>query len=432
MTVPSTTDRVSFTGDGVTTTFPFTFRVTEEAQVTVYINEVLVETGYTVYLDPSGVGGNVIFDTAPVLDADGDLIRVSDFLQNDHLEENQTLPPRTIEKMIDKLAILAQQVNSNLARCFKLPITTTRDADLPDPTVDKHILYFDLATLSFKWGSVLSLYAGAGGGDGNVIGPDSATDGDFALFDGATGKLLKGAGLTLAGNAFKSLRVNSAADGVEARDNAPSTLTIASGVIVPTKTMHLIDTEGAVSTDNLNSIDGSNVEDGHKLIMFAANTARDIVVRHNAGGTGNIFLVGNADKTIDDDEKALMLVRNGANWYEAGWNGEASFTVTISSDQTLTAAASRTASHGLGTYPSLFGSYMRCTAADANYASGEKVVEWFENDGTYPQLSPCIYGTTSVIGTRMPASGWGVKDKTTGVYAAMTAAKWKQVFWWVA
>lgn len=43
--------------------------------------------------------------------------------------------------------------------------------------------------------------AGGGGGSGNVVGPASATDGAVALFDGATGKLLKVGG-TLGTAAF--------------------------------------------------------------------------------------------------------------------------------------------------------------------------------------------------------------------------------------
>jgi hypothetical protein len=46
-------------------------------------------------------------------------------------------------------------------------------------------------------GAGLSLTAGVldavGTGSGNVVGPGSASDGNFVLFDGTTGKLIKGA-----------------------------------------------------------------------------------------------------------------------------------------------------------------------------------------------------------------------------------------------
>ncbi len=39
--------------------------------------------------------------------------------------------------------------------------------------------------------------SGGGGGSGDVVGPSSATDGDFAQYDGVTGKLIKDGGLAL-------------------------------------------------------------------------------------------------------------------------------------------------------------------------------------------------------------------------------------------
>lgn len=275
------------------------------------------------------------------------------------------------------------------------------------------------------------------GVDGEMSGPSSAVDNNFVTFDGTDGGTVQDSGVgapTLtSSDKYKKLRADSTGIKMEAMNEAPSTLTIASGSITPTKAVHLVDTEGAASTDDIDNIVTSGVEDGHRLIIFAANGSRDVVVKHNSGGTGNIFLVGDADKTIDDDEKALMLIRNGDNWYEAGWNsGEAAITVNVSSDQTLTAAASRTASHGLGTYPKLWGAFLRCTATDANYAVGDKVDSWIGNDGTYAYLPPSIYATISVVGVRMPASSWGVGDKTSGAYAGITATKWKLVLWWVA
>jgi hypothetical protein len=51
-------------------------------------------------------------------------------------------------------------------------------------------------------GSGTITIAATGTGTGNVVGPGSATDGDFVLFDGATGKLIKGASYRQSGGDF--------------------------------------------------------------------------------------------------------------------------------------------------------------------------------------------------------------------------------------
>lgn len=55
-------------------------------------------------------------------------------------------------------------------------------------------------TIAAQAGDIIdpSLLTGAGGGGGDVVGPIIATDGDVAIFDGVTGKLIKDGGTTLA------------------------------------------------------------------------------------------------------------------------------------------------------------------------------------------------------------------------------------------
>ena len=79
-------------------------------------------------------------------------------------------------------------------------------------------------------GAGLSLTAGVldavGTGSGNVVGPGSATDGNFVLFDGTTGKLIKGASWNQVNGDFKGpLGYSTMVDGfvyIPAGDTAPS------------------------------------------------------------------------------------------------------------------------------------------------------------------------------------------------------------------
>lgn len=72
-----------------------------------------------------------------------------------------------------------------------------------DPTTEGEAGDFYINTTTYKifgpkttvWGDGVSLIGPAGDGSGDVVGPASATDGHIAVFDGATGKLIKSAGV---------------------------------------------------------------------------------------------------------------------------------------------------------------------------------------------------------------------------------------------
>src|SRR5262245_58807228 len=97
---------------------------------------------------------------------------------------------------------------------------------------------------------------------------------------------------------------------------ARTTLTIASGSVTPTIGTHAVDTEGAASTDDLTNIAQTNTPDGRLLLITAANTARTVVVKHAAGGTGEIQMVSAADFSMDEIDMWLVLQRVGTVWKE--------------------------------------------------------------------------------------------------------------------
>lgn len=88
------------------------------------------------------------------------------------------------------------------------------------------------------------------------------------------------------------------------------TLTIAAGVITVVTGNHLVETEGAAASDDLDTISGG-ANAGQLLILSAANSARTVVAKD---GTGNLRL--NGDFAMDNAEDTLTLLYNGANWLE--------------------------------------------------------------------------------------------------------------------
>lgn len=72
--------------------------------------------------------------------------------------------------------------------------------------------------------------------------------------------------------------------------DAATTLTISAGAVTPTGNYHLLDTESAAASDNLDTITGT----GEAWLLFLRTTAdaRDVTIRH---GVGNIVNAGAQD-----------------------------------------------------------------------------------------------------------------------------------------
>ena len=88
------------------------------------------------------------------------------------------------------------------------------------------------------------------------------------------------------------------------------------GIIAVTQMLHTVDTfEGAASDDLVTVNGGATV---NLIVLKAEHTDRTIVVKH---GTGNIWLQGKADISLDDLEDGIMLVWTGTNWIDIAAGG---------------------------------------------------------------------------------------------------------------
>ena len=90
-------------------------------------------------------------------------------------------------------------------------------------------------------------------------------------------------------------------------------LEISSGVITPVGSYYKIDTEGAASTDDLDTITAT--KQGHVLVISPQSSTRDVVVKD---GTGNLRL--HSDFTMTHADDTLTLLCDGSNWVEISRN----------------------------------------------------------------------------------------------------------------
>lgn len=133
----------------------------------------------------------------------------------------------------------------------------------------------------------------------------------------ANGTLLDAGGTLTTANAKIALEQLRDRQAEQMGGAASSELTIAAGAIVPTGYLHTVDTQADGASDDLDSITTTNTPESQQLIISPDNAARTVVVKHEAGGAGQIHLADDNDFTMDELDKILCLYRSGADWYES-------------------------------------------------------------------------------------------------------------------
>ena len=152
MTVSSTTTKVSYTGNGVTSVFAYTFKIFADSEINVWVDGVAktLVTHYSVSGAGSSSGGNVTF-TAGNIPASSESIvftrtiartQVTDYVEND------TFPAETHEAALDKLTLISQELDNKLsADIFKFAETVTDagtvEISLDSATRSSKVLAFD-------------------------------------------------------------------------------------------------------------------------------------------------------------------------------------------------------------------------------------------------------------------------------------------------
>jgi hypothetical protein len=140
MPVTEQTPVNSSTGNGVTTVFPYTFKILAAADMLVQVDGVTktLTTDYSV----SGVGvdggGNVTFVSAPANGTTVVRARNMAIERTTDYQENGDLPAATLDDDIDRAVMIMQQVNERTDRSIALALGTTGvSTELPVPEADK-------------------------------------------------------------------------------------------------------------------------------------------------------------------------------------------------------------------------------------------------------------------------------------------------------
>jgi hypothetical protein len=146
MTVNTTSNKITFAGNGATTLFPFTFPAVAVGDLQVYYTDasgnltLLSPTLYTVVLNasvspnPTPAGGSVTYPLTGSPIAAGTLltiVRALDETQNTSFANQGTVYPKVIETQFDYLTMLIQQLQEQLGRSIDVAISDPAPLALP-------------------------------------------------------------------------------------------------------------------------------------------------------------------------------------------------------------------------------------------------------------------------------------------------------------
>ena len=126
MTVSSSTSSVSYSGNGATTGFSYTFKIFDDSDLVVSLKDnatgvsttQTLTTDYTVSGAGTNSGGRVTFVTAPASGKTVIIRRELPFTQETDYVENDPFPAQAHEDALDKLTMLTQQIDSKELNAF--------------------------------------------------------------------------------------------------------------------------------------------------------------------------------------------------------------------------------------------------------------------------------------------------------------------------
>ena len=132
MTVSSSTNRVTYAGNGSTTVFPYTYKIFDQDDLTVILRAAngpetvqTITSDYTVSGVGNAGGGNVTMLTAPASGTTLVILRVQDLVQELDIVPNDPFSSESLEGALDRLTFMVQQHEETLGRTIKASRTNT-------------------------------------------------------------------------------------------------------------------------------------------------------------------------------------------------------------------------------------------------------------------------------------------------------------------
>ena len=196
MTVSTTTNRASYSGNGTNDTFAYAFKIFADADLTVIIRATdgtettkTLTTHYTVTGAGTDSGGNVVFTSGNIPTATETVVilRQLDLTQGTDYVANDPFPAESHEDALDRLTMITQQLDEAVGRSLKVSQTNviaTSEFTVGASDRANKILSFDTSgDLTVTEGKVDTVTATASGLSAGATPTATAT------YTGSTGAL---------------------------------------------------------------------------------------------------------------------------------------------------------------------------------------------------------------------------------------------------
>ena len=140
------TNKVFGSGDGVTQTFSFPFKIFNKTDLQVYeintsgtvFGPLTLNSDYTVAISSTTEGGTVTFTTAPTVNWQTFIKRVEPLTQSLAIATEGPLPSKQIENQLDRAMMVNIQNAEAISRSVLLPVTTTLSSlAFPNPSANQ-------------------------------------------------------------------------------------------------------------------------------------------------------------------------------------------------------------------------------------------------------------------------------------------------------
>jgi|GEM_PF-1537138 len=470
MPVTSATPVKSHTGNGVTTVFPYDFRILKNTDLKVTVDGATktLTTDYTVSGVGDSGGGNVTFVSAPangtaiVLEGNASYDRTTDYQRSGGFDEE------TVDKDFDRAVILIKQLKAILDRVpqIKSGLTLTQPS-LPDPVAQRFLRWkadlsgfenFDIATIGalavsdFMKTMLDDADAAAAF---TTLGISAYIQTLLNDADAATARTTLGALAAANGVATGTLDVSEALK--LSGDISPAQITADQNDYAPTgfataSTLRL-------STDASRNITGlAGGADGLIKLIHNIGSFNIVLKDESASSTAANRFALNADVTIAADQMALLQydsissrwrVIAGGSFDINGLTAETSpavgdlvpiYDVSAAANRKMTrqnfmkwdfesaATAITTAgvtsiAHGLGAIPVEVQVFLECVTTEAGWAVGDLIDFMTYSDNGFGLNSWGCDATNIVLALSTAAIPGN--NKSTGSGVGLTAANWR-------
>ncbi len=121
MTIESQNKRINLLGNGTQTSFDFNFKVFLAEELSVYVDDALITSGYTVSGLGDDQGGSVEFTVPPAASSVVTLLRGMQFTQTADFISGDKFPEELHERQLDRQVMMIQQLSELLGRTLTAP-----------------------------------------------------------------------------------------------------------------------------------------------------------------------------------------------------------------------------------------------------------------------------------------------------------------------